>query len=47
MRLCLYIKVKIKAIDATLPDDDYILRWRRLSERGKVLEGDYMNYTAN
>ena len=25
------IKVKIKAIDATLPNDDKILRWERLS----------------
>ena len=31
--------VNIKAIDATLPNDDLILRWERLSKRGKVPEG--------
>ena len=40
-----YIKVKIKAIDAMLPNDDYFLRWERLSKRGKVAEGDYMEST--
>ena len=28
----LFNLVKIKAIDATLPNEDYILRWERLSK---------------
>ena len=36
------IKVKIKAVDTTLPNDDSILHWGRLIKRGKVLERDYM-----
>ena len=39
------IQVKIKAIDAMLPNDDYILRRERQSKKGKVSEGDYMEST--
>ena len=31
--------LKIKAIEATLPNEDYILRWERLSKRGRYLKG--------
>ena len=41
------IKVKIKAIDATLPTDNYILHWERLSKRGEVPEGDNIKCTIN
>ena len=40
-----YKKVKIKDIDAKLPNDDYILCLERLSKRGKVPRGDYMEST--
>ena len=36
------IKVKIKAINSMLPNNDNILRCERLSKRGKVPERDYM-----
>ena len=36
-----------ETIDATLPNDDHILGCKRLSKRGKVPEGDNINYTVN
>ena len=40
-------KVQIKAIDATLPNDDQIWCWERLSKKEEFPEGDYMNYHVN
>ena len=37
----------MKAIDVMLPNDDYILHWKRLSKKGDVPEGDYMKCTVN
>ena len=36
----------MKAIDGTLPNADYFMRWERLSKKGKVPDGGHMESTV-